>query len=223
MKNAVIIMVKVPEPGFVKTRLQPFLTKEQSAGLAVALLRDAEAKAKVATEHTLIAFTPLRLRSGLVSVLQHDHILLDQSGSDLGERMANAFKDVFDLGYEHVVMIGTDSPTLQVRTLNEAFELLNGAADAVIGKTEDGGFYLIGLGKYREGIFDGVDWRTSETFEPTVANIERMELRLEMLPLNFDIDREQDLIRLLTKLKTDPDLAIETANWANSQRISTFE
>lgn len=69
-------------------------------------------------------------------------------------------------------------------------------SDAVLGKTEDGGFYLIGLRKLDEFIFNNVEWSSPQTFHQTVQNLEKLQFSLQELPLWYDIDEPQDLEKL---------------------------
>ena len=84
--------------------------------------------------------------------------------------MFNAFKFVFEQKTDAVVMIGTDSPTFPIDYIEQAFEFLETNSDVVLGKTEDGGFYLIGLRKLPERIFENVEWSSPATFEQIFEN-----------------------------------------------------
>ncbi len=193
MKRAIIIMAKVPEAGKVKTRLQPFLTPEQSAELADCLLQDTISKAKQAKNKLIIAYSPPEQRDYFDSF--HNINLLAQNGNDLGERMFNAFEFAFRENSDSVVMIGTDSPTFPPEFIEKAFEYLQ-QKDAVLGETEDGGFYLIGLRKLDKRIFENVEWSSAKTCLQTKNNLEKLEFSLAELPIWYDVDEPKDLERL---------------------------
>ncbi len=193
MKRAIIIMAKVPEAGKVKTRLQPFLTPEQSAELAQCLLQDTINKAKTFKNKLIIAYSPLERRDYFDSF--HNINLVAQRGNDLGERMFNAFKFAFENDSDSVVMIGTDSPTFPPEFIEKAFEYLE-QNDAVLGETEDGGFYLIGLRKLDKRIFGNVEWSSAKTCLQTKNNIEKCEFSLAELQIWYDVDELKDLERL---------------------------
>ena len=193
MKRAIIIMAKVPEAGKVKTRLQPFLTPEQSAKLANCLLQDTINKAKSLKNELIIAYSPIEKRDFFDNF--HNLNLVAQSGKDLGERMFNAFEFAFDNDLDSVVMIGTDSPTFPPEFIEKAFAYLE-TSDAVLGKTEDGGFYLIGLRKLDKRIFENVEWSSEKTFEQTKNNLARLDFSLTELPIWYDVDEPNDLKRL---------------------------
>ncbi len=149
-------MAKVPKAGKVKTRLQPFLTPGQSADISIAFLQDAENKAKTIEKNLIVAVSPFEKRNKLNEILQHQPVLIEQTGNNLGEKMLNAFKFAIENGSDAIVMFGTDSPTFPADFIEQAFEFLELETDVVLGKTEDGGFYLIGLRILDARIFENV-------------------------------------------------------------------
>ena len=211
MNNAIIIMTKIPRAGNVKTRLQPYLSPEQSAEIAAAFLQDAEAKAQKVCE-TIIAFAPREEKAVLLNLVSSENIFVAQNGKDLGERMFNAFEFAFDNGSDSIVMIGTDSPSFPSEFLEKAFEFLENS-DAVLGESEDGGYYLIGLRTLKKEIFENVEWSSPETFDRTVRNIESCDLKLSFVPKWHDVDFPEDLKRLKKELLENPKLAPQTAKW----------
>jgi rSAM/selenodomain-associated transferase 1 len=209
MKHGIIIMAKVPEPGKVKTRLQPFLSPERCAELATCFLGDTVEKAQTLQKYIIVAFSPPEQRDFFNSFEGLN--LVAQTGIGLGQRMFNAFQFAFQKGFEKVVMIGTDSPTFPPEFIENAFELLD-KSDAVLGRTTDGGFYLIGLRKPDERIFAGVEWSSARTFEQTKRNLEKYGFTLNELPVWYDVDEPEDL----ENLKMDenlPRFAPRTAEW----------
>lgn len=209
MKCAIIVMTKVPLAGKVKTRLQPFLTPKQSAELADCLWQDTIGKAKQLNKKLIIAYSPSEQRDFFDGL--HNLDLVAQSGHDLGERMFNAFQFAFAQNLDWVVMIGTDSPTFPLDFIKKAFTNLE-KTDAVLGKTEDGGFYLIGLKKSDKRIFENVKWSSDRTFEQTKNNLERLGFSLSELPIWYDVDEPKDLARL-RKDKYLQEFAPKTAEW----------
>lgn len=212
MNRAIIIMTKIPRAGNVKTRLQPHLSPEQSAEIAAAFLQDAEAKARKVCDKTIIAFAPASEKDSLFNFVSSNNIFVAQSGKDLGERMFNAFVFAFADGSDSVVMIGTDSPSFPSEFIEQAFDLLENS-DAVLGESEDGGFYLIGLRTLRKEVFENVEWSSPETFAQTVRNIEKCGLSLSFVPKWHDVDFPEDLERLKFELRENPKLAPKTAKW----------
>lgn len=191
MTQAIIIMAKVPRAGKVKTRLQTILSPAQCAGLAECFFLDTFEKLKNLQRHLIIAFTPER--SFFEKFAAPETLFVEQTGSDLGEKMFNAFDFAFRRNSDaSVVMLGTDSPTVPAKYVEKAFENLK-TADAVLGETADGGFYLIGLRRLKPEIFAGVDWSSEKTFRQTKENIARANLSLKELPLFYDVDTPADL------------------------------
>jgi hypothetical protein len=116
---------------------------------------------------------------------------LVQEGQDLGERMANAFARSFESGMEKVVLIGTDCPTLQSNHLNEAFEALN-HSDLVVGPATDGGYYLIGMNRRADYLFEGITWSTSQVLSQTLNVASQHGLTTTLLHEQDDIDTQED-------------------------------
>lgn len=196
MKRAIIIMSKVPSAGKVKTRLQPILSPEKCAALAAAFLQDTVNKAKAVCENAILAYSPSEEINALRKILPFQSIFIEQTGRDLGERMFNAFKFAFEQNSDSVVIIGTDSPTFPADYIEQAFEFLELETDVVLGKTEDGGFYLIGLRALSVEIFETVAWSSPKTFERVFENINNLNLRLREVPSWYDVDEPQDLEKL---------------------------
>ncbi|MEQ9262975.1 MAG: TIGR04282 family arsenosugar biosynthesis glycosyltransferase [Owenweeksia sp.] len=114
-----------------------------------------------------------------------------QEGHDLGQRMHKAFSDAFDRGYKHVVIIGSDCPEIDAKTLQDAFTRLN-QNDAVIGPANDGGYYLLGLSR-KVNIFTDIKWSTESVFDETVSQIKKHHLSYYVLPEKTDLDTIEDL------------------------------
>ena len=212
-------MAKVPEAGKVKTRLQPYLTERQSAEISVCLLKDAEQKAKIIAGDLIVAFSPLDKKNLLLDILQTNPILIEQKGESLGDRMFHAFDFAFSQKANAVVMIGTDSPTFPADFLRRAFFLLEAKAEVVLGKTEDGGFYLIGLRQNDKRIFENVEWSSAKTFEQTRENILNVNLSLSELPAWYDVDTPEDLKKLKIKLMENPQIAPKTYEFFNNSKL----
>ncbi len=212
MKKVIIIMAKVPAAGKVKTRLEPILSPEKCAELAGAFLQDAINKASEQSNQLIIAFFPFDEREYFNKFSNQNIIFTPQKGTDLGEKMFNAFKFAFEQKADSAVMIGTDSPTFPQKFIAQSFDFLENS-DAVLGKSEDGGYYLIGLKKLEKGIFENVEWSNEKTFAQTARNIEKCGLKLSNLPEWFDVDLPEDLERLRRDLKRNKEIAPITAKW----------
>ncbi len=222
---AIIVMTKVPGSADVKTRLRPLLSESQSVELARCFLTDTITNLTPVFENRIIAFTPEDGRDAIETVVG-GHIYILQRGGDLGQRLDAAIADAFEMGFGPVIVIGTDSPTLRPEYLTQAvFHLRSGEDGVAIGPTDDGGFYLIGVSRPQEGIFDGVTWSSDKTCEPTVANIENIgDVDLLVLPRWYDVDEPEDLVRLIAEINLDESArgrARTTSRWI-SKNQTTF-
>ncbi len=216
-RPAVIVMVKAPVPGMVKTRLVPPLSAEAAAALAAAFVQDAVRNARPIAD-VLIAYAPIDGKTLLKTLLPESLHWTTQRGDNLGERMGAAMTDAAASGFSPLVVLGTDSPTLPPACIAEAIQTLqSGTADVVFGPTEDGGYYLVGARQPQPGLFDGVAWSTEAALTQTAANAARLNLRCHLLPAWHDVDTGEDLVRLRRELEAD--LAVRervpaTAQWA---------
>jgi hypothetical protein len=121
--------------------------------------------------------------------------LLPQEGDDLGERMAGAFRRVFELGYARAVIIGTDIPHLPARFVSESLERLDGGADAVFVPCEDGGYCLLALRRVYRELFEGIVWSTDEVLATSLTRAQGAGIAVELLPRWHDLDTADDLRR----------------------------
>ena len=215
-------MAKIPLAGLVKTRLQPFLAPEQCAELAAAFLRDTVKKARSVCLNTILAYSPAAEPNAPDEFTLPDLVSIKQTGADLGEKMFNAFSFVFERNSDSkTVMIGTDSPTFPAKYIARTFALLESDSDAVLGKSADGGFYLIGLRNSAPHIFTNVKWSSSLVYEQITANIKNFKT----VPDWYDVDTPDDLIRLRAELRNDAAArtnAPETFRWLTENQ-SVFD
>jgi rSAM/selenodomain-associated transferase 1 len=203
-RPAVIVMIKAPRAGSVKTRLTPLLSDADAAALAACFAHDAVNSASRVESEVVIAYAPADGRDVLEASLPSGLHWMEQRGRDLGERLEGVAEQAFDLGFGPLVFIGADSPTLPPDFIATAIDsLAAGQSDIALGPTEDGGFYLVGLRSHTRGIFQNVAWSTSEAYAQTARNAARLGLRLLALPLWYDVDTPSDLQRLRDELSND--------------------
>lgn len=217
MNRVIIIMAKVPRAGNVKTRLQPFLTPEECRTLSESFLSDAISKTKNLSKQMVIAFAPADEKGYFGKFAIENLILIEQKGADLGEKISNAFEAVFSLNSNaSVLMIGTDSPTFPPKFIEETFTALESGADAVLGKSADGGFYLIGLRKNPSRLFERIEWSSPKVFEQMTRNINSLNLNLKLIPEWKDVDTPDDLRRLHEEISGNARMqkdAAQTHRW----------
>lgn len=224
MNPATILMCKAPAAGLVKTRLTPFLSPENAADLAACFASDAARKAQYVCENTIVAFDGERKL--LETILPENLIWVRQTGADLGERMHSALRFAFEQSFSPLIVIGADSPTLPPEYIKAALMILQEKlTNAVLGETEDGGFYLLGLNQPNQEIFQNVRWSSPETFLQTVRNTKQMNLHLTTLPVWYDVDTPEDLRSLKTEIENNPrarEIAPVTAAWVNKNTALFF-
>lgn len=204
-ENRIIIFVKNPTPGNVKTRLMKKIGPETAADLYRCLAPDTLTAAKQAGYPLLVCVHPPECLDIVRGWLGADIMYGTQEGSDLGERMRNAFEKVFP-SCSRAVLIGSDSPDLPPFLLHEAFEALSSPCGSVIGPARDGGYYLIGFSRqaYTPAAFDDIAWSTPNVFKSTMSALCRAGLDVHILPEWYDIDEYDDLKCLLDRHKATP-------------------
>jgi len=206
MKDALLLFVKLPVAGRVKTRLQPELSPELAAGLYRAMVDDVFTALERPGQWDVVAFfSPYEQERAFREWLPDSTNLVAQSGTDLGERLARAFEWSHAQGHSRTIIVGTDMPTLGSDALSDAFEALE-HAEVVLGPSTDGGYYLVGLKEPRPELFEDVGWSTSEVLEQTVAKLEGGRATYRLLPERTDIDTWQDALIVLEEIvSADPD------------------
>lgn len=199
LANALIVVAKRPAPGKTKTRLSPPLTPELASRLYECFLRDTlDQMRKVKDAQKVIAYfdEPEYFRK-----LAPDFLLIQQEGADLGARLDHALSAFLKLGYQRVVIMDSDSPTLPPAYLSQAFHALADGADVVLGPCEDGGYYLIGIKKPAPRLLREVPMSTPTVAMETIALAEEEGLKLVSLPAWYDVDDVTSLSRLSKEIE----------------------
>ena len=187
MKNALIIFVRNAELGKVKTRLAAQIGNKKTLEIYIKLLQHTRQVA-VHADCDKFIFTTEPLQDNTWKDFKVEH----QANGDLGEKMLHAFNNIFEKGYEKVVIIGSDCPDLSSPIINKAFEKLV-KNDIVIGPAEDGGYYLLGMKKLYPDILKNKNWSTSSVFNDTVETINNLDLTFYQLVTLADVDEEKDI------------------------------
>jgi uncharacterized protein len=199
------IMTKAPEPGKVKTRLTPPLTPVESAEINKCFLRDLGQAITSAAESSpgigVGVYTPKGSESAYADILPPEFLLLPQRGTDFGERLIFAAEDLFTVGFESVCLINSDSPTVPASSFaSAANELAKAGERIVLGPSDDGGYYLIGLKKPNRMLFEEIDWSTERVFQQTMARAAEIGIEVKLLPTGFDVDDGVTLQRLWSEI-----------------------
>src|SRR5437867_10640190 len=198
---AVAIMAKAPQGGEVKTRLCPPLSLADAAELYRRFLLDKIEQVKaLRTASPAPASTPAEARAFFEEVAP-GFVLVPQRGADLGDRLASSLGELLEKGHRGALAIDSDTPTLPLGFLQRALDLVTTPEiDVVLGPTEDGGYYLIGLRTMYRELFEAIAWSTSQVLRETTRRAEAKGLRVACLPPWYDIDTPDDLARLRVAL-----------------------
>lgn len=191
--TVVAVLARAPsEPG--KTRLG-----RSTPALRRALLLDTWDAVLEGPGDAALVFTPEERAAECAALIRgstHRPMLMPQADGDLGARMSAVFRELFTAGYVRVILIGSDLPTLPADRLHDAARALGRGADVVLGPSEDGGYYLVGLTRSADAIFSGITWGASEVFDQTIARAEAAGLRVRSLAPWYDVDGPGDLQRI---------------------------
>jgi len=208
---ALAVMAKAPRPGKVKTRLSPPLTPEQASALNICFIRDTTENIQQITQTSnsagLVAYTPVGDEAAFDGLLPSGFQLLPQRGRGFGERLLYVCEDLFAAGFSAVCLIDSDSPTMPQHALLQAVERLSRAGDRmVLGGSDDGGYYLLGMKRLHHRLFEQIDWSTERVFNQTLERAKEISLQAELLPTWYDVDDAATLERLRQEL-ADPEAA----------------
>jgi hypothetical protein len=186
-KEVVLVFQKNEVLGKVKTRLAAGVGEEQALEIYRYLLNKTYLALKEITVPVTTYFSEFIPENPIYSAENK----LVQVGGDLGERMKNAFAAHLETGIEKVVLIGTDCPSLEGIHLVQAFEALE-HSDLVLGPARDGGYYLIGMKRRADFLFEGITWSSELVLSQTLILAAEQGLHSSLLPILEDIDSPED-------------------------------
>ena len=193
LDKALIVFVRYPEPGKVKTRL----AKETNENFACDVY-------KIWAENIFREVKPLKYfnnyvfyseekdEAKIIKWTNNEFVYFPQQGNDLGERMLNAFRIVLNQQNQKAIIIGTDIPDLSKEIILEAAGALD-ENDIVIGPSYDGGYYLLGMKKVIPHLFQNVEWSSNSVFSSTISKARSTNLKLKELQPLHDIDTKEGL------------------------------
>jgi rSAM/selenodomain-associated transferase 1 len=214
-------MSKAPRAGKVKTRLAPALGFEGSAAINICFLRDTTRNiAEVCADPILgdkatkdgpprhdaraaglVCYTPVGDEAAFDGLLPEGFALIAQRGDAFGERLLAAAEDILSCGFSAVCLIDSDSPTLPQSALLQAVDdLLQPGDRVVLGGSDDGGYYLIGLKQAHAAPFECITWSTGSVYAETVERVRAAGLELVELPIWYDVDDAETLAVLEAEL-----------------------
>ena len=192
-----ILFLKAPQPGLVKTRLAADLG---AAGACAAYVRLVEAVLRSLSplDGVELRFTPEESRAEIERWLRPGWQAKPQGPGDLGEKLAHAVREAFNSGVQRVVVIGSDCPDVTTADIGAAWSAL-AEHDVVVGPATDGGYWLIGLRSGDARIFEGISWSTGVVLEQTLARCRAADLTVKLLRALPDVDTLEDWQRFCAR------------------------
>lgn len=189
-KKAIIIFTRNPELGKCKTRLAKSVGDEAALNIYKHLLKHTAYTTKPVNADKFVFYSEKIKKEDLWDSFIFIKKL--QKGEDLGIRMENAFIDLFESGYQKVIIVGSDLLDLKIDHINDAFEKLNNH-NVVFGPAKDGGYYLLGLSKIQACIFHNKPWSEANLLEITLKELGQKNVSFTLLETLNDIDTFEDL------------------------------
>ena len=189
-EEKLIVFVKAPRPGAVKTRLAKAIgapaARSAYRQLVEMLLNHLQGLGGVE-----VCFSPDDAGSEIQHWLKERWISSPQGGGDLGPRLHSAFQRAFHAGAKRVAIIGSDCPAVKVEDIREAWGGLQ-THDVVLGPATDGGYWLIGLRQLQPNLFRGVQWSTENVFAETIQRVQHASLSVHLLRELADVDTDRE-------------------------------
>jgi rSAM/selenodomain-associated transferase 1 len=188
--DRLIILVRAPVPGQVKSRLAsglgPTAACEAYRTMVETLLSNLAGLSSVE-----LCFTPAHARPLISGWLQKHWTASPQCEGDLGTRMMDAFNRAFDSGARRAVLIGSDTPEANADDVRAAWAALD-CSDVVLGPALDGGYWLIALRQLVPSLFTAVRWGGDSVLAETTRRAQLAGLRLSLLRTLADVDQPED-------------------------------
>jgi rSAM/selenodomain-associated transferase 1 len=188
--NALLIFIRNPELGKVKTRLAKTIGNAKALQVYKDLLQHTMEQTQNIDCDTFVFYDSVIVEGDIWKEEFYQKRI--QSKGDLGEKMQAAFELIFAMGYTNCIIVGSDLFDLKSELIETAFIELQ-KNNVVLGPAEDGGYYLLGLKELNKSLFKNKDWSTSTVFSDTMKDLETQKIHL--LPTLNDIDTFEDLIK----------------------------
>jgi len=196
------LMAKYWQPGKVKTRLAAKVGPQEAAAIYREFVTTLLTRLTNTAAQTTLAFTPPERLPEFQQTAPPSWQLEPQSGNDLGDRMHHFFHRRQQEGFRKTVLLGTDSPNIPLAYIEQAFDQLDNH-QVVLGPTEDGGYWLVGIAGIVPPIFSDIPWSTPQVWQATVEALHGAGISHHVLPTWYDVDEAADLRRLITDLRAN--------------------
>jgi rSAM/selenodomain-associated transferase 1 len=201
LEDALIIFVKNPVPGQVKTRLARSIGDQQAADVYKHLLAHTKRMAgELEDVQRLVYYADAVNRNDLWEEERYEKRA--QNGADLGERMAGSIAETMGSDFKKVVIIGSDCLEIGAKHIRLAYRKLD-EADVVIGPASDGGYYLLGMKTLHRILFEDIVWSSKEVFNITLEKINQLGLSYYLLEILSDIDDLEDYLKIKDELEEE--------------------
>lgn len=192
-----IVFIKAPRPGYVKTRLAATLGAAAAARV-YAQMTGILLKQLAPLRNVELRYAPDDAFAEIQPFLRDGWTAFPQGAGNLGARLHAAFAETFARGAKQVVVIGSDCPTVRTHDIETAWLHL-ATHDVVIGPANDGGYWLVGLRKPCPSLFDGIRWSTAAVLSDTTERARRAGLSMQLLRPLTDIDTEDQWREFLAR------------------------
>ena len=191
--NALIIFVRYPEKDKVKTRLAEGTNKEFARSVyklcTEKIFREMNS---LKNFNKYVFYSEEKDKDKIIKWTKNRFFYFAQRGIDLGERMSNAFEFVLSRHNQKAIIIGTDIPDLSKEIILQAEDALDNS-DIVIGPSHDGGYYLLGMKKVYNNLFEDIEWSSGLVFNSTMERALSLNLFVKELQMLRDIDTKEEL------------------------------
>jgi len=186
--SALIIFIKNPEKGKVKTRLAKTIGDDRALRIYKKLMRHTREVAQSVQAVRFLFYSEWINEEDDWLVADFQKYL--QPNGDLGDRMRFAFQTAL-ANNDKAIIVGSDCPTLSPEVINQAITQLD-THDYIIGPTYDGGYYLLGMKQFEPSLFENIDWSTEVVFQQTTDQMKALDQTFGTLPMLSDVDYEED-------------------------------
>ncbi len=197
-KELLVLFAKEPVCGQVKTRLGNDIGMKAASVLYDLMVRQIIENVVSIKDFDTTVFKTKESSKAYFKEIAKGLTVKDQPEGNLGEKMCGVFKHGFDQKYERICIAGTDCPDISHKDILKAFELLK-TYKLVLGPSDDGGYYLIGLSGFYPQLFENISWSTQSVFSATVAIAESLGITCNLLSARTDIDEIKDLKKYISK------------------------
>jgi uncharacterized protein len=201
VNSALLIFIKNPELGKVKTRLAATVGDEKALEVFKKLLVNIRDKSLSVKADKLLFYSSFIEER---DIWENDifHKKLQNQTPDLGQRMLSAFEKAKELGYSKALIVGSDIYEVTTEILNQGFEYLENS-ETVLGPSHDGGYYAIGFNfekinsdTFLQNVFLNKTWSHEDVAQEALDIVNSYSYTCNFLPTLSDIDTEEDLKKI---------------------------